>query len=245
MFYHIDTIPVWDAYKQGTMCPICYLREKNELLDVERFLGGSVMEPDMRIKVNQKGFCPHHHKMLYDLKNRLGHALLMQTRLQTVRNDVLPLLKKAQSSMKTGILKGDKSGALLEASKKIEQSMSSCIICDSINENVKRYVHTLLHLYKTDAAFKKAFEQSKGVCMHDLPLLLNTANETLSGETLKTFVSTLVEIQQRELDQLQADIDGFCVKFDYRNKDKPWGTSKGSLERTVNKLRKKTFKEET
>ncbi len=245
MFYHLDTIPVWDAIKQDTACPLCYMRLKNEVIDVERFLGGSVMEPDFRIKVNEKGFCARHHQMIYDQKNRLGHALLLQTRLQTVRNKILPLLDDAQKNMKGGFLKGDKTGQVKASAAKIKEKMTACIICDSVEENTIRYIRTLLHLYKTDASFKKAFENSKGVCMHDLPLLLELADETLAGDTLRAFVKTVYDISVRELNQLQEDIDGFCVKFDYRNKDKPWGTSRGSIERTVNRLRGKTLKEET
>ena len=45
MRYHIDTIPVWDAVKTGGECPLCILRRQAERTDVDRFLGGSVMEP--------------------------------------------------------------------------------------------------------------------------------------------------------------------------------------------------------
>ena len=245
MLYHLDTIPVWDAVKQDTFCPLCYLRDKNEQTDVERFLGGSVMEPDIRIKVNEKGFCPRHQQMLYDQKNRLGHALLMQSRLKTLREKALPLLENAQKGVKPGLLKGDRSGGVKSAAEKLAGMTGGCIICESVKENTERYARTLLHLYKTDKAFQKAFEGSKGVCMRDLPLLMTLADETLSGETLRAFLTTLYALQKREMDKLQAELDGFCVKFDYRNKDKPWGDSRGALERTVNRLRGKVFKEDT
>jgi hypothetical protein len=246
MFYHLDTIPVWDAVKQDTGCPLCYLREQNERLDVERFLGGSVMEPDVRVKVNEKGFCPRHQQMLYEQKNRLGHALLMQSRLTQVRGETLPLLENALNDMKGGrLLKGDKSGALAAAARAIAEKTSGCVICDSVAEHTERYARTLLHLYKTDESFRDAFGASHGVCMKDLPTLLTLADETLRGDQLKALVRTLYEMEKRELEQAQSDLDGFCVKFDYRNHDKPWGTSRGALERTVNRLRGKTLKEET
>lgn len=244
MFYHLDTIPVWDAVKQNTACPLCYLREKNELLDVERFLGGSVMEPDVRVKVNEKGFCPRHQQMLYDQRNRLGHALLMQSRLAAVRSDALSVLADAQKGVKSGLLKGDRSGGVKAAARRIEQMTGGCIICESVKEHTERYARTLLHLFKTDQSFQKAFAESKGVCMRDLPLLMTLADEILPGDVLRLFLETLYALQKRELDKLQAELDGFCVKFDYRNKDKPWGDSRGSLERTVNRLSGKTLKED-
>lgn len=243
MLYHLDTIPVWDAIKQNPDCPLCLLREKTEQTDVERFLGGSVMEPDTRIMVNEKGFCPRHHEMLYALQNRLGHALLMQTRLHEVREKVLPILKKAAEGVKPGLIKGDKSGALKTAANELQAKTSGCVICESVARDTERYARTLIHLYKTDEAFRRAFAASKGVCMRDLPLLMSLADETLRGDTLKSFLSVLYETAEKQLAQDQSDIDYFCTKFDYRNQDKPWGTSRGSLERTVNRLRGHTLKE--
>lgn len=82
MRYHIDTIPVWDALKQQGECPLCALRRSIEAADVDRFLGGSVMEPDTRVRVNEKGFCQRHHVLLYAQQNRLGHALMTHTHLK-------------------------------------------------------------------------------------------------------------------------------------------------------------------
>ena len=83
MRYHIDTIPVWDAVKLDGECFLCALRRKIELNETDRYLGASVMEPDVRLQVNEKGFCKHHHTMLYAQSNRLGHALMLHTHLQT------------------------------------------------------------------------------------------------------------------------------------------------------------------
>ena len=74
--YHIDTIPVWDALHKQEECLLCILRRQTEHLLADRYLGGSVMEPNTRIRVNEKGFCPAHHKMLFQRENKLGHALM-------------------------------------------------------------------------------------------------------------------------------------------------------------------------
>lgn len=82
MKYHIDTIPVWDAYHQESECPLCILEHNLEKNYVESFLGASVMESDTRIQVNRSGFCSHHFKLLYDAQNRLGLALMTHTHLK-------------------------------------------------------------------------------------------------------------------------------------------------------------------
>lgn len=55
---HLDTMPIWEAYRAGCECPLCEIRQKNEAMYIDNFLGASVMEPDTRVEVNQKGFCP-------------------------------------------------------------------------------------------------------------------------------------------------------------------------------------------
>ena len=39
MKYHIDTIPVWDAYHQESECPLCILYSSLEKSYIESFLG--------------------------------------------------------------------------------------------------------------------------------------------------------------------------------------------------------------
>ena len=76
MRYHIDTIPVWDAAKIDGECLLCALQRRVELQQIEYSLGASVMEPDVRIQVNKKGFCQHHQRMLFKGEVRaLGETL--------------------------------------------------------------------------------------------------------------------------------------------------------------------------
>ena len=246
MRYHIDTIPVWDAVKLKGECPLCALRRYNELIDVDRFLGGSVMEPDTRIKVNAKGFCPRHQVMLYAQKNRLSHALMMHTHLKETMQKMTPVIANAraaaQKSADTPVIKrmvGKTAGKedLKQAASDLRALSSQCILCDSIEENTRRYAYTLLHLYKTDAAFRKEFAQSRGVCLPDMALLFEMAEEALSGQVLADFINDLCNTVENSLVKLEGDIEGFTLKFDYRNQDRPWGDSKDGLKRTVNKLR--------
>lgn len=246
MRYHLDTIPVWDALKLDGECPLCALRRKNELQDVERFLGASVMEPDTRIRVNAKGFCPRHQVLLYGMKNKLGHALMMHSHLKEVMGKADALMEKAQAAarkeaeapaLKRVMGKGGGKEEMKSAVEGLKALSGGCVICDSVEENTRRYAYTLLHLYKTDAAFRKAFCASKGVCLPDMALLLEMAQEEYGGQTLLDFTNDLCAAVQRSLQKTEKDLEGFTLKFDYRNADKPWGDSRDSLERTVNKLR--------
>ena len=71
---HLDTMPIWEAYRAGCECPLCEIRQKNEAMYIDNFLGASVMEPDTRVEVNQKGFCQRHFAQMFVASNRLGLA---------------------------------------------------------------------------------------------------------------------------------------------------------------------------
>lgn len=246
MRYHIDTIPVWDAMKLNGECPLCALRRKVELMDVERYLGGSVMEPDTRLVVNEKGFCPRHQKLLTEQRNKLGHALMMHTYLKTTMKKtdaafdaaIAGAKKEAGApALKRMMGKGGGKEEILKAAQTLRALASTCILCESIDESMQRYAYTFLHLYQTDDAFRKAFAASKGVCLNDAALLMEMAAGQMSADMLRSFIGDLCGATRKSLEKLEGDLEGFTLKFDYRNADKPWGDSKDALERTVTKLR--------
>lgn len=240
MKYHIDTIPVWDAVKADTECPLCALRRKTERLLVERSLGASVMSPDTRIRVNERGFCPAHQVMMFQTSggNRLGHGLMMLSHLQTIRPRLDKALGESKSTQKTGGLfrriKNDKAPATQSA---LSAFYDKCILCEELQEQEKRYAASLVHLWKTDMAFRKAFSESKGLCVPDTEVVLQMAEEFLSGEPLIAFKKEVNTLLSDSLKRLEEELSWFTQKFDYRNAQKPWGDSKDALERTVNKLR--------
>lgn len=246
MRYHIDTIPVWDAVKLSGECPLCALRRKIELADVDRCLGGSVMEPDTRIRVNEKGYCQRHHMLLYAQQNRLGHALMTHTHLQETEKKAQKIfdvaVQGAQAGagaplMKRALKKDGSREALMEAADALDKLTGTCILCESIDDNMNRYAYTLLHLYEKDAAFRKAFEESKGVCLKDAALLLRMAGDTMDARKQADFAQTVQKLMNESLSRVEKELEWFTLKFDYRNADKPWNNSRDALERAVTKLR--------
>ena len=241
--YHIDTIPVWDAVKLDTECPLCALRRQIERGEVDRFLGGSVMEPDTRVQVNAKGFCQRHHVLLYAQQNRLGHALMTHTHMKETRGKAEKILQAAADGASQGggglfrrLGKSDPD-PLTAAADALDSLTSTCILCDSIRDNMQRYAYTLLHLYTHDSAFKAAFETSRGVCLKDAALLLRMAAEVLKGKDRESFARLMQRQTADNLKRVEDDLEWFTLKFDYRNADKPWNNSRDALERAVTKLR--------
>ena len=110
-------------------------------------------------------------------------------------------------------------------------------MCDTIEENMMRYLHTCFHLYKNDSDFRSRFASGKGLCLPHTGRLLEAAPAELGAKELGEFTATVARLQTENLDRMQEDISWFVKKFDYRYEKESWGTSKDAVERTVNKLR--------
>ena len=243
MKQHIDTAPVWDSYRQDCECPLCLLQAKVEASNVGYFLGESVMEPSQRVEVNQKGFCAGHFKMMYDAGNRLGLALMTHTYMKQTITELRKIAEQArgEAAAEAGKpifkrLGGQKGAGLQEAAGAVRKIENSCLLCDRIRENMERYVYTVLYMYKHEAEFPALFAKSKGMCLSHYAQALEMAPKHLSGETLKHFVDTLTDIEEKSFDRLEGEIEWFTNKFDYRNQDKPWGNSRDAVKRSINKL---------
>lgn len=232
MQYHLDTIPVWEVMEKETACPLCVLYEKCELDEIDRSLGGSVMEPDARIRVNERGICQKHHKQLFLQKNRLGHALLTDSHtkelLKKMDSIKLPEERRGLFAPKDGL------SALIETLKGLN---APCVICENIQTHMERYLYTFIHLWKTDQGFRAKWEASQGVCLPHAAELLAHAQRHLNAASQRAFAQTLLTLVKTNLAQDEKDLEWFTLKFDYRNHDKPWGNSRNALQRTINRLR--------
>lgn len=236
MQYHLETIPVWDAVKEGTACPFCHLYDKNEDSQIEYTLGGSVMEPDVRIEVNATGFCQKHQQMIFERKNRLGHALMLDSHAK----EIIEKLDKNESKLsrsggKGGLFKKD--DPLSDVISALDSLSQGCVVCKNIDTIMQRYLYTFVHLWKTDREFRKAIETSKGLCIPHTTALLKSAQKHLSGSARDEFASAMVKMLKEKMVSDEKDLEWFTLKFDYRNDDKPWGNSRDAVERMVNRLR--------
>lgn len=232
MNFHLETIPVWEAVEQKSVCPICLLHQKCETDETDRALGGSVMEPDERVRVNEKGICVKHHAQLFEAKNRLGHALMTDTHSIEIINKLQKLEEELHLS---GKLFGKKT-VLDTTLQQLHQMNTSCVICEEIEQHMQRYLYTFIHLWKKDGKFAPAVAQG-GLCLPHCEELLKMAQQCLSEAEQIKFTRFVLDIVLRDLQQNEQDLKWFTLKFDYRNQDKPWGNSKDALERTITQLR--------
>ena len=234
MHYHIDTIPIWDAVKADSECPLCLLQDQLEQKFVDFYLGDSVMESDIRIKVNQTGYCDRHYGMLYDGGEKLPLALMTHTRMNQIIEDITPHLEALAKE-------GKKREDIAPLLTYIENANQGCVICDRIAEHMDRYYKTIIAMVKKESEFKDALLDSRGFCMHHFGKVLQAADKHIGMMKRKTFLAELSRMQMANLQRLTGEVKWFADKFDFRNAKKDWGTSRDSLPRMLNKLGGRSF----
>jgi len=235
----IYTIPVNDAYRSACACPLCELSANVESSSLDYYLGPSLMEPDVRKSTNKTGFCGRHLHMMYGREiNRLGLGLMLHTHLVDLKKDIGGELQNAAPASGS-FMRGrdrDYKRNLETLADKIDGRVDSCIICDKIRNTMDRYVEVILWMYFEDAGFRTLFENRPHHCLHHTAALLRGAARILPQNQAGEFVSNLAALQNKGLDAMISDVEWFTLKFDYRNKDKPWGSSKDAIPRAISLL---------
>ncbi len=232
----IYTIPVNEVYETECSCPLCKLESRIEKESVEYALGAAMMEPDFRIESNKRGYCKNHYRSLFKKPNKLSLALILDTHLMEVKKGLESYKKQVEklSNSPSKVLK--KSGAE-EMAKDIYDFLNTidcdCMICHKVNFTMERYIDVILYMYSTEEDFRTKFEKSKGFCFRHFKDVCKMVPKSLSDKQAKEFLPVLYEKELKNLTELQEDIHRFTLKFDYRNKDMPWGNSKDAPIRTI------------
>lgn len=225
-------IPVNDIFDKPCECPVCAMRKKLEDDEVAFAMGPSYMEDDIRLTTDKIGFCDRHMQMMYDFENRLGLALILNTHMQNMIREVETLQKKGRSSS-GGLFSKKTDSALHEYTQK---TTHSCFICDRIRGTFERYLVTTLYLYEKDMEFRKKFQNCKGFCLEHYGILFEMAPKYLHGSILDDFTKDLNRVFLDNMKRMQEEVSWFIDKFDYRNVDAPWKTSKDALPRAMTKV---------
>ncbi len=220
----IYTIPVNEAFEavrtpEGAGCPFCRLYRQLEMKEVDLILGASMMEPDVRVKTNELGFCEHHLDLLYAGGKRLPLALMLQSHLDAVAEDL-----KGNMGMFVG-----KTGE--RAARRLDKLDGSCYICERVNYHFARMFETAVLLWQSDSAFHEKVAATPRFCLSHFGRFVKTAKERLSRKDFAEFYEQVYGIESAALDKVRDDINWFCKKFDYRYENEPWGDAKDAPER--------------
>lgn len=220
MHERIYTIPVNMAFEQHDECPFCLLFKNLEDTEIELITGASMMEPDVRIQTNSLGFCKEHYKKMYENQKRLSLALTLQTHLAELQKDL----------SLGGFLSKD-AGA--KPVKRITELNESCYVCQRIKANFEKMFETACLLFEEEREFRDKFMSQTRFCLPHYAMLLSSARKVLSKRYYPELLKEADIIESKYIASLYDDISLFCKKFDYNYRDTPWGSSKDSVERSI------------
>ena len=217
----IYTIPINEVFDTVTaeggpcLCPLCLLEGRLDESETDLILGASMMEPDIRIKTNEQGFCRTHYTKMLGMKNRLGLALMLESHLDEVKRRFKPAPlsalfgKKQKRSM-------DTMGAM----------GSSCYICGKVRFHMTRSYLNLMEMYAKEEDFRRKYESAPLFCIPHTLALCEEAEKSFTGKSLDAFREVTLSVARSYMDSLRDDVSHFCKKFDYRYEDEPWGNAK-------------------
>jgi len=224
----IYTIPINEAFDAGVAdkscgCPMCSLYRMLEETTLDNAMGGSMMEPDVRISMNEEGFCKIHYDMLFEMKNRLGMALTLESHLNELKDNLSP--------------KGLSALLPKNTVSKLDALDKSCYICSRVEGHFKSMIDIVVMLWKRDDEFPKKLRSQPYFCLPHYKQLLESAKRNLGKRDFPDFEKDLSGVVNAYLDELSADVSWFCKKFDYRYESEPWYNSKDAVERAMIFLR--------
>lgn len=228
------TIPVNDAFHTDRECPVCMMAQKLETGAIEFTMGPSYMEDDVREMTSRLGFCEKHLGMLYQNQNRLGLALILQSQMDKLLEDVEKLTKAEEGAAARSLF--CKKTAPAKLTEHLQELQGSCYICDKIDRTLERYIATIFYLYHTSEEFRSMLSECKGFCTSHYAALYEAAPKHLNGEELAVFLKLLNKLYMENLKRVREDLEWFINKFDYRYQEEPWKNAKDALPRTIQKL---------
>lgn len=212
MRYHIDTGLIIEKFSSTCDCPLCEIQKIVEEQFLFEFLNDAVMEDTTRIAVGKKGFCAKHVDMLLNRQNKLSVALQLRTRLDKMYGE-LSVVKTAKSAKKRAV--------------EINKAMSSCIICDFVEESMEKYYKTIAQMYMNERDFCKLLVSTKGFCLPHYVKLLEYSS--YAGFLKNNYAEVLSTLQNTAINDIYDNLKVFCDKHDYRNANKPLGSAERAL----------------
>ena len=223
----IYTIPVNEAFEASrddpaSGCPLCAIYRKLEENELDLILGASMMEPDVRIKTNEQGFCRLHYDQMFVRKNRLGMALTLESHLMELQKDI-----------KEGILGAPGARPM----KRVGELEGSCYVCKRIGYHFEHITDTVVLLWDSDEEFAPKLRAQPYFCLPHYRKLLEYGQKRLNKKKMAKFSADVGKVVNDYMTTLTEDVSWFCKKFDYRYDAEPWYNSKDAVERAIKFLR--------
>lgn len=217
----ICTIPINDIFMPKDGCPVCRMENMLEEQYVRFITGDAMMEPNIRIETNKKGFCHRHFSKMLENGQKLPNALILESHLQEIIDSYIP--KK---------LKGKPDRKQLEGIKK---EINSCYVCDRIKWDMNHFMATVFVEWTKGEEFRQLYNEQPFICLKHYYFIMDCAMAKggIPSKYLSDFHAETAALTKNYLLSLKEDITHFCSMFDYRSRGQEWGTSKDAIERSI------------
>lgn len=215
------TIPIEDVFKENDGCPLCRMHTMLEERFIDFILGAAMMEPDIRIETNKKGFCGEHFEKMLNYKKKLPFALIMESHLTEIKEKVFGANTLIDKNAKV---------------KKAKELTKTCFVCENITAAENNLYKGIFDLYLKDKHFKEVYNSQEFICFNHFVALCEAAQKSMSKKEYPAFLKDTTALCENYLDSLSTDVHHFTKMFDYQNAGADWGNSRDSLTRAVNFL---------
>ncbi|MEE3332950.1 MAG: DUF6062 family protein [Ruminococcus sp.] len=218
---NICTIPINDLFKPKDGCPVCRMTEMLEENYVDFIVGDAMMEPNIRIETNAKGFCHRHFSKMFTAGQKLPNALILESHLKSVIENVLPQKPSGKPDKK--------------ALEKIESLNKTCYVCERIDTDIHHLLATVFAEYQKSEEFRSLYREQPFICLNHYALIMRDAvgKRGVGSKYIKDFHKDTYELAKKQLETLKEQTTYFCSMFDYRNRGKDFGDSKDVIERDI------------
>lgn len=211
---HIPYFVVLEAIEKEKGCPLCAL-EKEELRHYfDTMLDDSVSDPSFRHElVKARGFCARHGDMLLDFRQGLGTAILYLDQVKLFLKEMNGTFSKIPSPFFGKKPEGWKSGR-------------GCPACKMQIDARKRHISVFISGLG-EKQMRSAYENSPGFCVPHLNEIFMYGRP---GTETRNFI---ISVQQEKSRKLEAELEEFCRKKDYRFSGEEKGPEADSWKRAV------------
>lgn len=234
MKYRLETIPVWQAVEEHSMCPICTLADRLETQYTSFYVGDSVMTPEIRVTVNKRGFCPRHFQQMIEAGNKLGLSLMTATHIEALREKL-----SADKSVLARLAGRVRPRAVREYYRRVAHMRSrqaDCLVCERMDHTMRNYAYTLARLHCDDDSFKEALRATGGVCLEHLPLICEVVRDALARGERKEFLNALYDLVDEDLSSIHSALGEFADRFDYRNSEPVTDELRAAVPKAIAKI---------
>lgn len=211
----IYTIPINDAFDMHDGCPLCRLHDRLETQSLEYIMGAAMMEPDVRAETNRLGFCEVHFGEMLEMKNRLSLALILESRLNTVAQQ-LP-----RPDVELGKLSKLKKNDTDRSAETVLGISESCYVCSRVEGFERQYLSNVVYIWKTEPEFRQKLKDQPYFCLNHYGKLLSYGKKELSEAAFLQLAEALFEVESKYLESLSNDVTAFCRSFDHQSAKTP------------------------